>query len=55
MYAIIPEVASLSEPLKDQIRAAFAESMKVLWEIMTAVAGIGLSTALMMKELPLQR
>jgi uncharacterized Zn finger protein len=42
--------------LKDQVRAAFAESMKVLWaQVMTEVAAIGLSTALKMKELPLQK
>jgi len=54
-YAIIPELAALSEPLKGEVRAAFAASLKVLWEVMVAVAGIGFLSSLMMKELPLQK
>jgi hypothetical protein len=54
VYAIIPELSSLSEPLKGEVRVAFAASLKVLWEVMVAVAGIGFLSALVMKELPLQ-
>jgi hypothetical protein len=54
-YAIIPQLGSLSEPLKGEVRAAFADSLKVLWEAMIAVAGIGFLSALIMKELPLQK
>ncbi|KIM90095.1 hypothetical protein PILCRDRAFT_1464 [Piloderma croceum F 1598] len=54
-YAIIPQLGSLSEPLKGEVRAAFADSLKVLWEVMIAVAGVGFLSALIMKELPLQK
>lgn len=54
-YAIIPELASLPEPLKESVRASFADSLKVLWEVMIAIAGIGFLSALVMREMPLQK
>ena len=52
--ANIPELASLAEQLIGQVQAAFADSLKVLWQAMIAVAGVGLSSTLVMKELSLQ-
>ncbi|OSX62054.1 hypothetical protein POSPLADRAFT_1074411 [Postia placenta MAD-698-R-SB12] len=53
-YAVIPQIPTLPEPLKDEVRAAFAQSLDVLWEVMVAVAGLGFLSSLLMKELPLQ-
>ena len=44
----------LHEPLKTQVRGAFAASLDVLWEVMIAMAGLGLLSSLLMRELPLQ-
>ncbi|KAJ7840764.1 iron permease [Mycena leptocephala] len=53
-YAVIPQLSALPQPLKDQVRVAFAKSLDVLWEVLIAVAGLGLLSTLMMKPLPLQ-
>ena len=44
----------LHEPLKTQVRGAFAASLDVLWEVMIAVSGLGFLSALLMREMPLQ-
>ncbi|KAI0324265.1 iron permease [Cubamyces sp. BRFM 1775] len=54
-YAVIPQVRELAEPLRDAVRAAFADSLQVLWEVMIAVAGVGFVSAWFMREIPLQR
>ena len=43
----------LHEPLKTQVRGAFAASLDVLWEVMIGVAGAGLLASMLMKGLPL--
>ncbi|KAL5508718.1 hypothetical protein ACEPAG_4803 [Sanghuangporus baumii] len=53
-YASIPKVRALQQPLKDEVRKAFAESLDVLWEVMIALAGIGFISSLAMKEVPMQ-
>jgi hypothetical protein len=53
-YAVIPQLSALPQPLKDQVRVAFAKSLDVLWEVLIAVAGLGFLSTLMMKPLPLQ-
>jgi hypothetical protein len=52
-YALIPEIPTLQEPLKTEVRVAFAESLKVIWQVFMGVAGIGLLASLFMKGLPL--
>ncbi|OCH84463.1 MFS general substrate transporter [Obba rivulosa] len=52
-YATIPKVASLSEPARDAVRAAFAQSIAVIWRVMIAVAVLGLAVSLMMKAVPM--
>ncbi|KAI0750013.1 iron permease [Daedaleopsis nitida] len=53
-YAVIPQIHNLAEPLKHQVRDAFAESLNVLWEVMIAVSGIGFLTAWLMRQIPMQ-
>ncbi|KAI5119018.1 hypothetical protein M0805_001877 [Coniferiporia weirii] len=52
-YSIIPLIPSLEEPFRTSVRVAFAESLRVYWEVMTACAVAGLAASLMMKEVPL--
>ncbi|KAJ3810408.1 iron permease [Lentinula lateritia] len=54
-YAIIPQVSFLDQPLKDEVRSAFAKSLIALWQTMTGIAGLGLLSSLIMKALPLQQ
>jgi len=53
-YAAIPSIRTLSEPLKSEVQAAFADSLDVLWEVMIGIAGLGLLSSLMMREVPMQ-
>lgn len=52
-YSAIPLIKDLDEPLRTQVREAFADGFKIIWQVMTAVAGLGLISALFMKALPL--
>ena len=52
-FSAIPFIAALEEPLKTQVREAFALSLGVLWKVMAGVAGMGLISTLLMKELPM--
>ncbi|EIN09718.1 MFS general substrate transporter [Punctularia strigosozonata HHB-11173 SS5] len=52
-YAAIPIIRALPQPLKDQARHAFAESLATVWRLLIAVAGVGLIFSLPMKGLPL--
>ncbi|KAJ6474403.1 major facilitator superfamily domain-containing protein [Mycena vitilis] len=52
-YSIIPLIPSLDEPLKNEIRVAFAESLRVVWQVLIGIAGAGLLASLAMKRLPL--
>ncbi|KAL0954049.1 hypothetical protein HGRIS_005201 [Hohenbuehelia grisea] len=52
-YSIIPQIRSLQEPLKGQVRVAFAESLRVVWQVLIGIGAIGLLVSLGMKHLPL--
>ena len=52
-YATIPTISSLSEPLRTEVRQAFAASLKVIWEVLLAIAGLGLLSSFLMKAVPL--
>ncbi|KAI0709719.1 iron permease [Earliella scabrosa] len=54
-YAAIPQIRALGEPLKDEVRDAFADSLDVLWEVMIAVSGVGFLSAWVMRQIPLQQ
>jgi hypothetical protein len=41
-YAIIPQIKNLPEPLRRDVRQAFAESTAVIWYALLGVAAIGL-------------
>ncbi|KAF8318418.1 MFS general substrate transporter [Clavulina sp. PMI_390] len=49
-YSIIPIVRELPEPLKTQVRDAFALSVARIWYTMVALAGVGLISSLFAKS-----
>ncbi|KAJ7250590.1 MFS general substrate transporter [Mycena rebaudengoi] len=53
-YAAIPRIEFLEEPLRTQVRVAFAESIRVIWLVLIAVAATGLLCALLMRNVPMQ-
>lgn len=52
-YSIVPAIRSMEEPLKTTVRVAFAESLKVTWQVMIGVSAIGLLSCLLMRGIPL--
>lgn len=54
-YAIIPIIHTLPEPLKDQVRAAFAEGTHRIWIVMAGVSGAGLLSCLLMREVEMRK
>ncbi|OSC99153.1 Mfs1.1 [Trametes coccinea BRFM310] len=52
-YAVIPLIPTMAQPEKDLTRKAFAESLAIIWRMLTAVAGVGLIASFFMKGLPL--
>jgi len=53
-YSAIPVISTLAEPLRDQVRVAFSDSLKVLWQTLLGISALGLLSTLMMKEVPMQ-
>ena len=54
-YAAVTQVRALGEPLKGEVRAAFAGALQVLWRVLTGVAGAGLLASLFMRAVGLHR
>lgn len=52
-YAAIPLIKDLPEPLRTQVRVAFADSMAVIWKTMIGICGLGLLSLLLLKEIPM--
>ncbi|PPR05628.1 hypothetical protein CVT26_009350 [Gymnopilus dilepis] len=53
-YSAIPEISALAEPLRSQVRDAFAGSLVVLWQVLLGISALGLLSTLLMKEVPMQ-
>ena len=52
-YSIIPVIRTFQEPLKHEVRAAFADSLTVIWQVMTGISGMGLLASLWMQDVPI--
>ncbi|KAG8913263.1 hypothetical protein FRC01_004632 [Tulasnella sp. 417] len=50
-YAAIPRIGALAEPLKREVRDAFAGSLRTVWIAMAAISVVGFFTVLGMKQL----
>lgn len=53
-YSAIPLISSLQEPLRSQVRAAFADGIRVIWFVMIGIAGVGLLATFLMADIPMQ-
>ena len=54
-YAAIPAIGSLDEPLRTEVREAFARSLRVVWLTMVGMGGVGLLSVTLMREVPMQK
>ncbi|KAF8520691.1 MFS general substrate transporter [Gautieria morchelliformis] len=52
-YSVIPQIRDLPQPLKDEVRQAFIDSLRLIWNVMAGICGLGLLSTLLMKGLPL--
>jgi len=52
-YAAIPLIKGLPEPLRTEVRDAFATSMAAIWKTMIGIAGLGFLTLFLLKEIPM--
>ena len=50
-YAAIPVIKDLPEPLRTEVRVAFADSMSLIWKTMVGLSGLGLISLLLLKEI----
>jgi len=53
VYSAIPQIRNLPQPLKDEVQEAFIDSLRVVWNVMAGVCGLGFLSTLLMKGLPL--
>ncbi|KAH9933591.1 iron permease [Epithele typhae] len=53
-YAAIPAIATLPQPLRDEVRAAFATSMASVWKAMLGFCAAGALSVALMREVPMQ-
>ncbi|TCD71946.1 hypothetical protein EIP91_000078 [Steccherinum ochraceum] len=49
-YAAIPVIGTLSEPLRTDVRVAFAQSLSIVWKCMIGISGLGLISLTFLKE-----
>ncbi|KAL0575078.1 hypothetical protein V5O48_006881 [Marasmius crinis-equi] len=55
-YAAIPKIQELDDPLAQAaVRASFASSLRVLWEVLIGIAGMGALSSLFMRGLVLHK
>ncbi|EIW57898.1 iron permease [Trametes versicolor FP-101664 SS1] len=54
-YAAIPVIRTLDEPLRTEVRIAFAESMAVVWKAMIGFSAAGFLTLFLLREVPMQK
>lgn len=53
-YASVAILDTLAQPLQGEVRVAFADSLRVIWQVMIGVAGVGLLASCMMKHVDLR-
>ncbi|TCD70608.1 hypothetical protein EIP91_002638 [Steccherinum ochraceum] len=54
-YSIIPIIRTLPEPLKHEVRVAFADGVSRIWIVMTALGAAGLASSFLMRDVPMQK
>ena len=49
-YAAIPAIGALDEPLRGEVRAAFAASLRVVWQTLVGISALGFLSVGLMRE-----
>ncbi|KAF8529294.1 MFS general substrate transporter [Hysterangium stoloniferum] len=55
VFSVIPQISNLPEPLNDQVRQAFVDSLRQIWISLAGISGLGLFASLFMRGLPLHK
>ncbi|THH32203.1 hypothetical protein EUX98_g2003 [Antrodiella citrinella] len=55
IYSVIPLIKGLPEPLKHEVRVAFADAFTVIWKTMVGISAIGLLASLLMRDVPMHK
>lgn len=50
-YAAIPRIHLLPEPLRTEVRVAFADSMSMIWKVMIGISGLGILALFLLQEI----
>ena len=53
-YAAIPWIHQLPEPLRTEVRVAFADSLSMVWKVMIGISGIGVLALFLLKEIEMK-
>ena len=53
-YAAIPKIEGLPEPLRTEVRVAFATSMSMIWKTMIGISGLGILSLFLLKEVEMK-
>ncbi|PBK81733.1 iron permease [Armillaria gallica] len=53
VFDVIPLLRELEEPLLGQVRAAFASSLQLVWQVMAGISGLGLLISFFMRHMRL--
>jgi hypothetical protein len=53
IYETIPEIKNLAQPLQDEVRQAFSQSLRPVWYTVTAIFFLGFISSLFMKDIPM--
>jgi hypothetical protein len=53
-YAAIPLIPTLDPSLREEVQVAFADSLRVLWLVLVGVSALGLLSAALMRDVPMQ-
>lgn len=54
-FAAIPVIKDLPEPLRSQVRSAFADSIRTIWIVTSGIAGVALLLSLTIRNIPLTK
>ncbi len=53
-YAASPHIETLPEPLRTEVRVAFATSMSMIWKTMVGISGLGIISLFLLKEVEMK-
>lgn len=52
-FSAISQISGLTEPVKSQVRKAFADSLSVVWKVMIGISLAGMISNLALQEIPM--